>query len=404
MEIGPILRAMTRNKLGVVLIALQIAFTMTVMVNAIFIINERSQFRARPSGLDEPNTFYLTSTGFGEQFNDEVTTAEDLDMLRNTPGVNSVTFTNAIPISGSGSSNVVRKTSDLTLPGESAAEYRVDEQAIDAMALEIIAGKNFSPSDVVVRELGADLSDPQVIIITEALAEALFPEEALNAIGRTIYVPGDSPKQVIGVVDRLQAPWPSYSNIEYSYLMPLNQIDSSTTYLIRAEPGQRDRLMLEVEELLANSNPSRIIRKLNSIEEARTASYLVDNAMSKILYVIVITLVFITSMGIVGLAVFGINRRRKQIGTRRALGATQPQVLRYFMTENFLITGVGVTLGAILTIGFNVFLVAGFNMPPMAWYYTPLGMLVLILVGQLAVLGPSRGAARIAPAIATRSI
>jgi putative ABC transport system permease protein len=325
-------------------------------------------------------------------------------MLRNTPGVNSVTFTNAIPISGSGSSNVVRKTSDLTLPGESAAEYRVDEQAIDAMALEIIAGKNFSPSDVVVRELGADLSDPQVIIITEALAEALFPEEALNAIGRTIYVPGDSPKQVIGVVDRLQAPWPSYSNIEYSYLMPLNQIDSSTTYLIRAEPGQRDRLMLEVEELLANSNPSRIIRKLNSIEEARTASYLVDNAMSKILYVIVITLVFITSMGIVGLAVFGINRRRKQIGTRRALGATQPQVLRYFMTENFLITGVGVTLGAILTIGFNVFLVAGFNMPPMAWYYTPLGMLVLILVGQLAVLGPSRGAARIAPAIATRSI
>jgi putative ABC transport system permease protein len=404
MEIGPILRAMTRNKLGVVLIALQIAFTMTVMVNAIFIINERSQLMARPSGLDEPNTFYLTSTGFGEQFNDEVTTAEDLDMLRNTPGVNSVTFTNAIPISGSGSSNVVRKTSDLTLPGESAAEYRVDEQAIDAMALEIIAGKNFSPSDVVVRELGADLSDPQVIIITEALAEALFPEEALNAIGRTIYVPGDSPKQVIGVVDRLQAPWPSYSNIEYSYLMPLNQIDSSTTYLIRAEPGQRDRLMLEVEELLANSNPSRIIRKLNSIEEARTASYLVDNAMSKILYVIVITLVFITSMGIVGLAVFGINRRRKQIGTRRALGATQPQVLRYFMTENFLITGVGVTLGAILTIGFNVFLVAGFNMPPMAWYYTPLGMLVLILVGQLAVLGPSRGAARIAPAIATRSI
>ena len=65
MEIGPILRALTRNKLGVVLIALQIAFTMTVMVNAVFIINERSAAMARPSGLDEPNMFYLSSTVFG---------------------------------------------------------------------------------------------------------------------------------------------------------------------------------------------------------------------------------------------------------------------------------------------------------------------------------------------------
>ena len=50
MEIGPIFRAMLRNKLGVCLIALQIAFTMTVVVNAIYIINERSRLMARPSG------------------------------------------------------------------------------------------------------------------------------------------------------------------------------------------------------------------------------------------------------------------------------------------------------------------------------------------------------------------
>jgi putative ABC transport system permease protein len=50
MEIGPILRALARNKLGVILIALQIAFTMTVMVNAVFIIIERSAAMARPSG------------------------------------------------------------------------------------------------------------------------------------------------------------------------------------------------------------------------------------------------------------------------------------------------------------------------------------------------------------------
>ena len=101
---------------------------------------------------------------------------------------------------------------------------------------------------------------------------------------------------------------------------------------------------------------------------------------------------------------FGINRRRKQIGTRRALGATRLQILRYFMVENFLVSGIGVALGAVLTIGFSILLTSSFNMPVMAWYYTPLGMLALLVIGQIAVLGPSSGAARTEPAIATRSI
>ena len=71
MEIGPIFRAMLRNKLGVILITLQIAFTMTVVVNAIYIINERSRLMARPSGLDEASLFYFRSAGFVDDFNEE---------------------------------------------------------------------------------------------------------------------------------------------------------------------------------------------------------------------------------------------------------------------------------------------------------------------------------------------
>jgi len=58
------------------------------------------------------------------------------------------------------------------------------------------------------------------------------------------------------------------------------------------------------------------------LQETREESYRLDSSMATILLVVIVTLVFITSMGIVGLAVFGINRRRNQIGTRRALGAT----------------------------------------------------------------------------------
>jgi putative ABC transport system permease protein len=403
MEIGPILRAITRNKLGVVLIALQIAFTMTVMVNAIFIINERSKLMARPSGLDEANIFYVRSNGFGEQFNGSTSVAEDLDMLRQTPGVIDATLTNSVPLSTSGSSSGLRLEPDPTLPGISTALYYSDDHAIDAMGLELIAGENFSASDVIFRSNG----EPRLYstaIISQALADALFEEDGQNAVGKTVFIEVDKPIQITGVVSQLQAPWPTSSMIEKSMLIPNNSVATGSTYLIRTQPGERDRLMSQVEESLAGSNPNRVVRGLKSLEETREEAYLIDSAMATILSVVIMTLVFITTMGIVGLAVFGINRRRKQIGTRRALGATQFQILRYFMVENFFVTGVGVTLGATLTIAFSIALSTLFDMPTMAWYYTPLGMLVLIGIGQLAVLAPAAKAARIEPAIATRSI
>ena len=108
MEIGPIFRAMLRNKIGVALIALQIAFTMTVVVNAIYIINERSRLMARPSGLDEANLFYLRSAGFEDGFSEEAAIVEDRALLESIPGIVDMTVTNAVPLSGSGSSTGVR--------------------------------------------------------------------------------------------------------------------------------------------------------------------------------------------------------------------------------------------------------------------------------------------------------
>jgi putative ABC transport system permease protein len=402
MEIGPLLRALFRNKIGVVLIALQIAFTMTVMVNAVFIINERSKAMARPSGLDEPNMFYLRSTGFGEQFNSEVTEQDDLELLQNTPGIIDATAINSIPVSGSGSSTSLRLENDPTLPAIPSAIYYTDDHALNTMGLNLIAGENFTSNEVLYQTT-SEARDFGRAVISLALAEALFPEEGINSVGRTFFN-GEYPIQIAGIVERLQAPWPNSSFVEQAMIVPLNFISATSTYLIRTEPGERDRLMVETEAVLAGNNPNRIIRDLQSIDETREESYRLDSAMATILFAVIVTLVFITSMGIVGLAVFGINRRRKQIGTRRALGATRGEILRYFMLENFFISGVGVTLGAIFTIAFSIVLSSLFESPTMSWYYTPLGMIILIAIGQIAVLGPSTRAARIQPAIATRSI
>ena len=120
--------------------------------------------------------------------------------------------------------------------------------------------------------------------------------------------------------------------------------------------------------------------------------------MVKLLVFVVSLLTAITSLGIVGLASFSVARRTKQIGTRRALGATRPAILRYFMLENFVISSVGVTVGALLAVGLNIWMVKTFGLDPIAWYLVPLAMIVLWIVGQVAVYGPARRASMVSPA------
>ncbi|MDH3848730.1 MAG: FtsX-like permease family protein, partial [Gammaproteobacteria bacterium] len=99
-----------------------------------------------------------------------------------------------------------------------------------------------------------------------------------------------------------------------------------------------------------------------------------------------------------------VSRRTRQIGIRRALGATRVSIVRHFMVENFLVSTIGVAMGGILAVALNMLLVEKFALEPMAWYVIPSAMVSLWLVGQAAVAGPARRASNVTPAIATRSI
>jgi putative ABC transport system permease protein len=147
-----------------------------------------------------------------------------------------------------------------------------------------------------------------------------------------------------------------------------------------------------------------LIKDMRSIQESRERSYRGHTAMIKILSTVMVILTIVTGLGIVGLASFSVNQRKKQIGTRRALGASQAAIVRYFMLENFLISTVGVILGAALTIGLNIILVNVFSLDRIDWFYIPVGMAVLWMVGQAAVYGPAKKAANIPPALATRTV
>lgn len=406
MDIGPIWRAMLKNKAGFVLIALQIAVTMTIMVNAFVIMQEHTRNAARPSGIDEANTFALASVTYAELEREErmVRIDEDLAMIRGVPGVKNAVASNSYPLrQGGWSMGLQTEPGNQSPESVSSAIYFVDEHGIDTFASQLIDGENFAPQQVGWSDPEDD-TWPAYGIITEALGKELFPDETGSYVGKTLYVNDNDPVNIIGVVERLQAPWPGWSGLERSMLVPEQRSGEFQRYIIRTEPGYRDELMPKIEEMLAESNKDRLIRSVTTMDQVRKMAYLDETALVKILSFVVVMLTIITGLGIIGLASFNVSRRTRQIGIRRALGATKTAIVRYFMIENFIVSTIGLLIGAGLSVALNIAMVEAFSLEPLSWYIIPLAMLALWIVGQAAVAGPARRASNITPAIATRSI
>jgi putative ABC transport system permease protein len=411
MEFRPVLNALMRNKTGLLLIVLQVAITLAIVCNSVFIILQRIEKVNRPSGMQEAGLFTVNSLGFAQNFDLEGSLRQDLEALRSIPGVINATTINSVPLSQGGWSEGLSDQSEAVPQDkrirESSAVYMVDEHGLDTLGVKLVAGRNFTANDISARTKD-DKGTLHSVIITQALADKLFPG---GAVGKTLYssLPGkNGPVTVIGVVERLQAPWVGWDKVENATLVPqysLGEFDAnSSRYLIRTEPGRRDEIMKEAERKLSEINTGRIVRGLRSIEEVRGDSYRQDRAMTMVLTTVIFSLLAVTGLGIVGMVSFWVTRRIKQIGTRRALGARRFDIRRYFMIENLIVVGIGVAVGLVLTYGFNMWLMKHYELPRLAWYYAPLGALTVLLLGQLAVFGPATRATRVSPAVATRTV
>ena len=406
LDVKPIFSALMRNKTGVALIVLQVAITLAVVCNSVFIILERAERVGKPSGMDEANTFLIGSLGFTRDYDLKGSIRQDLDLIRSMPGVVGATATNSIPMSWGGWGTGI-DTQPMDPSGERRAKgsaiYMGDEHVLEAFGVKLIEGRAFQPGEVMelTQESGVTAKS---IIVTEELAKALFPEG--SAVGKQVYgiANNDGLVTIVGVVERMQKPWPTSRDVEFSTILPLRDNDgSSARYLIRTEPGQRDAVMKAVEEKLLAANPNRIVRDARTVESIRVEAYRGDRAMMTILISVMAALLLVTGAGIVGLASFWVTRRIKQIGTRRALGARRFNIRSYFQTENGLMVGMGVALGVLLTYGFNIWLMENYNAERLPWFYLPLGAAAVFVLGQIAVLGPARRAAQVSPAVATRT-
>ncbi len=402
MGLGPMMSSLMRSKTGPLLVALQIAVTLAIVINSLYIVVQRVERINRDPGMDIDNVIIAYVRGFGENFDVVDSITNDIILIKSIPGVVAATVSNHVPLSGSGSGTGLRTVPDETIESVSTGRYRWGEEGLDALGIELSRGRNFFPEEVNYILPASDPPTPPSILVTQDLADDLFGEE--DALGKTVYWGSMEPSTIVGIIGHMHGSWVSWDKLANVVIQPGKPAYTTNKYIIRVEPGMRDGLMPIIEQKLGESNRQRVVKSVRSLEEMAARSYRRDRGMAIILSIVISLLIGLTALVIVGLSSFHVTQRTKQIGTRRALGARRGDIINEFMLENWLITTVGAVLGVILTAFVAYWLEVSFELTRLDWRYLPAGIVTLWVLSTLAAIEPARRAASVSPAVATRSV
>ena len=404
MELHPILSAMRRNKVGAIVIVVQTAITLAILCNSMFLIQQRLRSSERPTGLQEQDIFTIANQWVGSPPDLAAKVQTDLAALRALPEVVDAFASQSYPLSNGGWGDGVSLEATNVHWVTNSALYFADEHGLSTLGLKLVAGRNFDASEIVERN-DLEGKPPAAIIVSQALATKLFPNA--DALGKSIYLGSNKSKApIVGIVERLQQPWVSITNdrVEYAMLQPYRFVEQYSHYIVRAKPGRLQAAMKSAQKQLLAINHGRINERIRTMAESRERVYRDDRGLAIILAVVSVVLLIVTAFGIIGVTSFWVSQRRRQIGIRRAMGASRTAIVRYFQTENLMIASAGAALGILLALALNFLMAGKFEMARLDVGSTVVAAIAVLLLGQIAVLWPALRAASISPVVAIRNI
>ena len=409
MAIRTLVRTLLRNPAGPLLLAAQVALALMIFANVGYVIFVRFETTGRPTGIDLQNTFAIWSKGYTKDYDQQTATKPDLDYLNSLPGVVAAAAASTVPQTFAALRSPVSPNPELKSEARPALLYEMTEQGVAVLGLHLIYGRSFGadailpppPAGSPARAFGSE------VVITLALAAHLFGSGD-RALGKPLYfgaLNGGS-ATVVGVVERMQGgPYfgPDSDFVNDVVLAPANPTGKGTHYVVLTQAGQRDAVMNKVQREFAALRPGRYIERIKSLATIARQGREDDRNGAVILAILSSFVLAVTMLGLFGFASFSVTSRSKEIGTRRAIGATRADIIQYFLAENILITAAGIAIGSIITLAFALQLSMLLEMPRAPTIFLTGAMALVWISGLAAALVPAVRGARVPPAVATRS-
>ena len=277
-------------------------------------------------------------------------------------------------------------------------------------ALRIVQGRSINAFDEEERR--------KVVLIGRRVAEQLFTNGE-NPLGQHITINGIT-FMVIGVFESLQR-GNEQQQEERIYLpndtlrYAFNQIGWVDNFMIVPKPGVHARVVEEeVKRYLAQ------IHKVSPEDRGVLDSFNLQDEFDKVRglflgikvfsWVVAIGTIFAGAVGVGNIMLIVVKERTREIGLRKALGATPASIIGMIMQESILITAVagysGLVVGALVIEGVAQLLEAAggsagfFGAPEVEFKTAITALVVLVAAGVLASLMPAAKAAAVNPIVA----
>jgi putative ABC transport system permease protein len=390
--IGPILRAISHKPAAAVLIILEVGFGFAVAVQAVNLGRWFARVHADPSGIDE-NVFVVCSESAApERERTDADRERDRDMavLNGTPGVVVVAPVRRAPMARGVFASPVRDG------GRTFVFWPLDgTRTRDALGVPLVEGRDLTAGDVG--------RDPEPVLVDRDAAELLAPGE--SALGRTFELTGRARRvRVVGVTASFRA-ISAFAPYAHDTMIVPDEVGSlrSSAFVVRTEPGATPNAMAEARTRLAAANPDRAL-VMTAMPDMREDVDRSARGGAAIFNLMVVVIILVVLSGTFAMVSYLVAERTKQIGMRRALGATRRDIIKFFLQENELLTVFGILLGLPLTYGLN--LLARVAQPDlyMDWQSVALAVLIFICTGHAAAIIPALRAANVPPTVATKSV
>ncbi len=257
-----------------------------------------------------------------------------------------------------------------------------------------------------------DQHNIEVAVIGHDIAEKLM--SGFEPLDKEVLI-GNKVFKVIGVLEKSKSPFggggppvDSMIFVPYNVMHAMFPMQDDHWIALGARQGQLDKLVDEARELMRRRR--QVPHDKEDSFVINTPSGMVDsfNKMLSVVAMIVIPIVSVAllvgGIGVMNIMLVSVTERTKEIGVRRAIGATRADIIKQFLLEAATLTGIGGLLG--IGLGFLISLLLNVLMPslpsqvPMIWVL--IGFSASVSIGLVAGLYPAFKASRLDPIEALR--